>query len=374
VSGPTLGTRAPGAGEDQLRAALDGIGPLDDDAMAAAQAHLDNLTKPPGSLGRLETLVVELAGITGRADAPVARRAIVLAAGDHGVARNGVSAYPSEVTAQMVANFVAGGAAINALAKTVDARLLVVDVGVASAIPGPGSVPSAGNGGRLIEARVREGTGDMTVEPAMTRQEALEAIAVGRRIVAELHRDGIDLLGVGEMGIGNTTAASALAAVFTGASVEAVTGRGTGVDDEGRRRKVAAIGRALRIHAPDPADPIGVLADIGGLEIAALVGVIAEAVVVGIPVVLDGFITAAAALVVTAVAPAAAPRLIAGHRSAEPGHAIVLDHLGLRPILELDLRLGEGSGAALAMAVIDAAVAARDGMATFDAAGVAGPS
>jgi nicotinate-nucleotide--dimethylbenzimidazole phosphoribosyltransferase len=358
--------------EADLVATLAGVGPLDDAAMSAALRHLDRLTKPPGSLGRLEDLVITLAGITGRVDAPIDRRAIVLAAGDHGVARNGVSAYPTEVTAQMVANFVAGGAAVNTLARTVGAQLLVVDVGVAGPIPGLAT--NAAGAGRLIEARIRAGTGDMTVEPAMSRAEALEAIAVGRRIVAELLDEGVDLLAAGEMGIGNTTAASALAAVFTGAPVDAVTGRGTGLDDEGRRRKIDVIERALRLHEPDPTDPIGVLSAVGGLEIAALVGVIVEAVGRRIPLVLDGFITGAAALVAVALGPAAGPRLLAGHRSSEPGHAIVLDHLGLRPILELDLRLGEGSGAALAMAVITAAVAVRDGMATFDDAGVAGPS
>jgi nicotinate-nucleotide--dimethylbenzimidazole phosphoribosyltransferase len=271
----------------------------------------------------------------------------------------------------MVANFVAGGAAINTFAAAVGARLLVVDVGVAGPIP---VVPPGPRGGVLIEARVRPGTGDMTVEPAMTVAEALEAIAAGRRVVADLAADGLDLVGIGEMGIGNTTAASALAAVFTGAPVDAVTGRGTGVDDDGRSRKIRAIRRAIAIHAPDPADPIGVLAAIGGLEIAALVGVIAEAVSRRIPVVLDGFITGAAALVATAIAPGIGPRLIAGHRSSEPGHATVLGHLGLRPILELDLRLGEASGAALAMGVIVAAAAMRDGMATFESAGVAGPA
>jgi nicotinate-nucleotide--dimethylbenzimidazole phosphoribosyltransferase len=356
----------------QLRADLASVAPLDADAMAAAQRHLDRLTKPPGSLARLEALVVTLAGVTGRVDAPVDRRAIVVAAADHGVARRGVSAYPAEVTAQMVANFVAGGAAFNTLAAALGARHVVVAVGVAAPIPivdTPGS-----RGGVLIEARIRPGTGDMTVEPAMTAAEALEAIAAGRRVVADLAADGVDLLGIGEMGIGNTTAASALAAVFTGTPVDAVTGRGTGIDDDGRTRKVAAIRRAIAIHAPDPADPVGVLAAIGGLEIAALVGVIAEAVIRRIPVMLDGFITGAAALVATAIAPAIAPRLIAGHRSSEPGHAIVLDHLGLRPVLELDLRLGEASGAAVAMGVIVAAAAIRDGMATFDSAGVAGPA
>jgi nicotinate-nucleotide--dimethylbenzimidazole phosphoribosyltransferase len=216
----------------------------------------------------------------------------------------------------------------------------------------------------------------MTVEPAMTRDDALAAIEAGRSLVAEMRADaaGLDLLGVGEMGIGNTTAASALSAVFTGADVPAVTGRGTGVDDDGRRHKVAVIEAALARHRPDTLDPIGVLAAVGGLEIAALVGVIVEAGRAGIPVVLDGFISTAAALVACALQPALAPRLIAGHRSTEPGHAIVLQRLGLAPVVDLDLRLGEASGAALAMGIVVAAVAIRDGMATFDSAGVAGPA
>ncbi|MEA2621065.1 MAG: nicotinate-nucleotide--dimethylbenzimidazole phosphoribosyltransferase [Chloroflexota bacterium] len=366
--------RVDSTAEASLRSDLATIRSLDAEAMAAAAAHLDRLTKPPGSLGRLEALVIQLAGITGRADAPVGARAIVVAAADHGVAQRGVSAYPAEVTAQMVANFVAGGAAINVLAASVGAQVVVIDAGVAGPIPTP--APDPRRGGRLVSARVRPGTADMTERAAMERDEALMAIAVGRRVVAQLRADatGLDLLGIGEMGIGNTTAASALSAAFTGAPVDVVTGPGTGVDDAGRRRKVAAIEAALARHRPDITDPLGVVAAIGGLEIAVLVGVIAEAALAGIPIVLDGFITASAALVAVALEPRLGPRLIAGHRSTEPGHRIVLDHLGLTPILELDLRLGEASGAALAMAVIVAAVAIRDEMATFDSAGISGPT
>ena len=350
------------------------IPPLDADAMAAAAAHLDRLTKPPGSLGRLEVLAIQLAGITGRPDSSVDARAIVVAAADHGVARRGVSAYPPEVTAQMVANFVAGGAAINVLAAAVGARVVVVDAGVAGPIPPV--VADTRRGGRLVSARVRPGTADMTEGPAMDRDEALRAIATGRRVVREIRADatGLDLLGIGEMGIGNTTAASAIAAVLTGAPVDVVTGHGTGIDEAGRRRKVAVIETALAHDRPDPADPIGVLAAVGGLEIAVLVGAIVEAALAGIPVVLDGFISSSAALVAVALEPRIGPRLIAGHRSSEPGHRIILDHLGLAPILELDLRLGEASGAALAMAIVIAAAAIRDEMATFDSAGIAGPA
>jgi len=352
--------------------AIDAIGPLDEAAMAAAAAHLGRLTKPPGSLGRLEELVVAVAGITGRPDAPVDRRVIVVAAGDHGVARQGVSAYPSAVTSQMVANFVEGGAAINVLAAASGASVIVVDVGVANPVPRVRRHPR--RGGRLIRARVADGTADMTEGPAMERAAACRAIDVGIRLVEQLRSEGgLDLLGVGEMGIGNTTSASALVAALTGEPVARVTGRGTGIDDRTHARKVAAIKQSLAVNRPDPDDPIGVLAAVGGLEIAALVGLTLGAAAARIPVVLDGFITGAAALVAAAIAPGLPPRLIAAHRSTEPGHAIVLERLGLRPCLDLDLRLGEGSGAALAIGLIVAACRIRDEMATFESAAVSGP-
>jgi nicotinate-nucleotide--dimethylbenzimidazole phosphoribosyltransferase len=364
----TQDARDPSTDEKAVLTVLEGIGPLDSDAMAAAEALLDRLTKPPGSLGRLESLVVQLAGITGRSDAPVVRRAIVVAAGDHGVTRHGVSAYPSDVTAQMLANFVAGGAAINVLAAEVGATVVVVDVGVAGPIPAADR--DATRGGRLVEARIREGTADMTEGPAMSRAEALGSIRVGLDLVADLRNGGLDLVGLGEMGIGNTTAASAITAVLTGRPAGRVTGRGTGVDADGHRRKVAAIKRAIEVNRPNASDPIGVLATVGGLEIGVLVGVIVGAAAAGIPVVLDGFITGSAALIAAALQPAVVPRLIAGHRSPEPGHAVILDHLGLAPVLDLELRLGEGSGAALAMGLVSAAVAIRDRMATFESAAV----
>lgn len=365
---------APGGDMERLAralAAVEALGPLDAAAMATACARLDGLTKPPGSLGRLESIVVSLAGITGRPDATVARRAVIVAAADHGVARHGVSAYPAEVTAQMVANFLAGGAAISVLAARARASLTVIDVGVASEIPVV--TDTSGRGGHLVSARIRAGTADMTVGPAMTRAEALAAIAVGLRAAEAAAADGVDLLAIGEMGIGNTTAASALTAVLVGAPPDAVTGRGTGLDAAGLARKRAAIDAALAVNAPDRDDPLAVLAALGGLEIAALVGVILAAVAARVPVLLDGFIAGSAALVATSLAAGVAPRLLAAHRSAEPGHALILGHLGLEPFLELDLRLGEGSGAALAIDLVGAAVAIRDGMATFAAAGVSGP-
>ncbi|MEP6638466.1 MAG: nicotinate-nucleotide--dimethylbenzimidazole phosphoribosyltransferase [Chloroflexota bacterium] len=360
------------ANQRELDRVLDAIGPLDSAAMAATAAGLDRLTKPPGSLGRLETLTIELAGITGRPDAPVDHRTIVVAAADHGVVRQGISAYPSDVTAQMVANFVAGGAAINVLAVWAGINLLVVDAGVATEIPEAPGDPA--RGGRLVRARIRDGTADMSDGPAMTRDEALRAVITGIDLASRLWTDGLDLIGVGEMGIGNTTAASAITAVITGQPVADVTGRGTGIDDETHRRKIATIERAIAVNRPDPRDPVGVLAAVGGLEIAVLVGAIVGAAAVSVPVVLDGFITGSAALIAGALQPAIVPRLIAAHRSAEPGHAAILEWLGRPALLDLDLRLGEGTGAALAMGLITAAVRIRDEMATFESAAVSGPS
>ena len=351
---------------------LDGIGPLDATAMARAADRLDRLTKPPGSLGQLETVVIELAGITGRADPSVEQGVVVVAAGDHGVTRLGVSAYPSDVTAQMVANFVAGGAAINVLGAWAGLRVVVVDAGVASPIPTLGADPV--RGGRLVQARIRDGTADMTLGPAMTRAEALRAVATGIDLAGELSAGGVDLLGIGEMGIGNTTAASAICAVLTGRPVAEVTGRGTGIDDADAPAQDRGHRARTRGQQPDRRDPIGVLAAVGGLEIALLVGVIVGAAEARIPVVLDGFITGAAALVAVTLQPAVAPRLIAAHRSIEPGHAVILETLGRRPLLDLDLRLGEGTGAALAMGLIKAAVRVRDEMATFESAAISGPT
>jgi nicotinate-nucleotide--dimethylbenzimidazole phosphoribosyltransferase len=356
--------------------AIAALGPLDAAAMTAAAAHLDRLTKPSGSLGRLEELLIDLAGITGRADAPVARRWIVVAAGDHGVATEGVSAYPAEVTAQMVANFVAGGAAINVLTAAAGASLAVVDVGVATPIQGIlADGQDVRTGGRLLHARIADGTANMTLGPAMDRADMLRAVGVGLGIVNDLRSaGGVDVLGLGEMGIGNTTAASAIVAALTGEPVHRVTGTGTGIDDERRAHKVAVIERALEVNQPDPTDPLGVLAAVGGLEIATLVGLILGAVAARIPVILDGFITGAAALVAATLQPALASRLIASHRSTEPGHDLVLERMGLRPYLELDMRLGEGSGAALLIGLLDSACHLRDEMATFESAAVSGPT
>ena len=364
-------------GSSRLDAIVGRIDPLDRAAMAAAADRLDRLTKPPGSLGRLEELAIRLAGITGRPDAATRPRTIVVATADHGVAARGVSAYPPDVTRQMVANFLAGGAAISVLARRLEAGLVIVDAGVeglAPAIrpaPWPGQAAGAGVGVEFRSTGRGHGTADLSAGPAMTRVEALAAVEAGLDLAAELAGRGTALIGLGEMGIGNTTTAAALTAALCGAQPDAVTGPGTGLDEAARRRKVATVERALAVNRPDPADPIGVLAALGGLEIAVLVGVLLGGAAAHLPVVLDGFITGSASLVAAALAPGVAARLIASHRSAEPGHAVQLDRLGLRPLLDLELRLGEGTGAALAFGLLDAAVSVRDEMATFESAGVA---
>lgn len=326
------------------------------------QRLLDGKTKPRRSLGRLEDLACRFAAIRGeeRPAAPV--KGIVVMAADHGVAAAGVSAYPREVTAQMVLNFVRGGAAINALARQADARVVVADLGVARAAPRDAGVR---------DLRVRAGTDDFTRGPAMTRAEAVRAIEAGIGLAAELADDGVTLLAVGEMGIGNTTAASALAACLTSASVRDVVGPGTGVDSAGLERKRAAVERALDVNRPDAADPLGVLAALGGFEIAGLVGAILGAASRRVAVVVDGFISSAAALVATRIEPRVAGSLIAAHRSSEPGHERILAAMDARPLLDLELRLGEGTGAALAMSLVDAAVRILHEMATFADAGVA---
>ena len=328
------------------------------DAAAAARAAFDAKTKPRGSLGELEALAVRIAAIRGTASPGPLRAAVVVAAGDHGYAARGVSAYPQEVTAQMLANFAAGGAAINVLARTAGARLVVVDAGVLRPVEHPA----------IRSLRVGAGTADATEGPAMPREQALAGIAAGAELAAELAADGIGVVALGDMGIGNTTAASALCAALLPAEPEAVCGRGTGIDEEGLARKVEVVRRALA--ANDVMDPVSALAALGGHEIAFLVGVCLGAAAEGAVVLLDGFVTGAAALVAARLAPDAAGRLVASHRSPEPGHALVLADLGLRPLLDLGLRLGEGSGAALALPLVGAALAILADMATFEAAGV----
>ena len=333
----------------------------DPGAEVETRRRLDQLTKPPGSLGRLEELVVRLATITGICPPTLRDPVIFTLAADHGVVAQGVSAYPQIVTAQMVENFLRGGAAVNVLARHASARVVVADLGVAAPLP-----PHPG----LRDLRVGPGTADMTRGPAMTRAQAVQAIEAGIGLVEAERAVGADLVGTGEMGIGNTTAASALVAALTGATPESVTGPGTGVDAAGRRRKVEAIRRALELNAPDPADPLDTLAKVGGFEIAGLVGVILAGAAYRRPVVLDGFIAGVAALVAVRLEPVARGALLAAHRSAEPGHVRVLDALGLDPYLDLGMRLGEGTGAALCISLARAGLSILSDMATFKSAGV----
>jgi nicotinate-nucleotide--dimethylbenzimidazole phosphoribosyltransferase len=337
------------------------IVPVDRAAAAQVQRRLDDKTKPRRSLGQLEELAGRIAAIRRTAELEPPRKAVVVMGADHGVAEEGVSAYPQEVTRQMLLNFARGGAAINVLARHAEARVIVVDMGVREPVP---TTPE------IRVQRIGAGTANFTRGPAMTRAQAIEALETGIRIADELATAGLTVIATGDMGIGNTTAASALTAVFTAAAPEAVTGRGTGIDDEGLRRKLDAIRRGLAVNRPDPRDAVDVLSKVGGFEIAGLAGVILGSAARRIPVVLDGFITGAAALAGVRLAPHAAEYLIASHRSVEAGHRVILDALGVRPLLDLDLRLGEGSGAALALHLIDAAVRIVREMATFAAAGV----
>ena len=337
------------------------IKPLDAEAMHLAQARQDTLTKPQGSLGRLEELSIQVAGIQGKARPVIESKVIITMAADHGVTKEGVSLYPQEVTAQMVYNFLRGGAGINVLARHVGARVVVVDMGVASELlPHPG----------LVVKKIGYGTRNMARGPAMEREEALRALEAGIEVVEEELAKGMDILGIGDMGIGNTTTSSAIVAAITGAPVAKVTGRGTGVDDERLRHKIEVIERALEVNQPDPDDAVDVLTKVGGFEIGGLAGAILGAAAHQVPVALDGFIAGAAGLIAVRLAPQVREYLIAAHRSVEIGHSIMLEHMGLKPLLDLDLRLGEGTGAALGISLVEAAVKILNEMATFTEAGV----
>ncbi len=346
----------------RLEDVLGGIEPLSAAAVSAALERQGQLTKPRGSLGRLEDLGVRLCGMYAECPPPAAEpAAVVVFAADHGVHAQGVSPWPQEVTAQMVANFLAGGAAINVLARRAGAQVRVVDVGVA------GEVPAASG---LVAAKVRAGTADLSVEPAMSVAEARQALEVGIEQADALVDEGVRLLVAGDMGIANTTASAALVSVFTGRSPAEVTGRGTGIDDPTLAHKTEVVAGALALHSPTPAEPIAALAAVGGLEHAAITGFLLGAAARRTPVVIDGVIACAAALVAQAMAPEAVGYFVAGHRSTEPGATVALDQLGLEPLIELDLRLGEGSGAALAVPLVQSAAAVLREMATFDSAGV----
>ncbi|MGC4759903.1 nicotinate-nucleotide--dimethylbenzimidazole phosphoribosyltransferase [Micromonospora trifolii] len=364
-----------------LETTIAAIRPADDAAMAAARELHGRLTKPAGSLGALEELSVRLAGLAGACPPPLPEpAAVAIFAGDHGVHAQRVSPWPQEVTAQMIGNFLAGGAVVNAFARQAGASVTVVDVGVATPLPTEPAVldtavldPAVLDPAvpRLVVASVRRGTRDLTVTAALTRDEALTAVQTGIRIADELIDAGAGILLTGDMGIGNTTPAAVLIAAFTGADPLDTTGRGTGVDDPTYAHKVAVVRAALARHTPDPTDPLGVLAAVGGLEHAALAGLILGAAARRTPVLLDGVIAVSAALAAAAFAPDAVCAMVAGHRSSEPGATVALRHLGLDPLIDLGLRLGEGTGALLALPVVTGAVRVLHEVATFDSAGVA---
>jgi len=334
------------------------IPPLDDDARGTALDRQAELTKPPGSLGRLETMAAEIAAMQSTAEPTVDPAVVVTMAADHGVVGEGVSAYPQSITAAMVANFCDGGAAVSALCDAGEVENVIVDMGVA------GPVPEG-----VVDHRIADGTANIAAEPAMSRRQALTAIAAGRSVVAE-HASGANLIGLGEMGIGNTTPSAAVTALLTDNPVDAVTGRGTGIDESTRAKKVAVIEQAIGTTSPDPTDPVDVLRSVGGFEIAGLVGVTLEAASRRMPVVVDGFIAGAAALVAAEIEPRVTDYLLGSHESVEPGHEAQLDTLALEPCFEYGMRLGEGTGAAVAVGVYRAACAAHNGMSTFAEAGL----
>ena len=343
--------------EDRVRDLVAEVQPVDAAARNAARQRHEGLAKPAGSLGQLETLGAQLAAITRACPPPVPQHpAIVVAAADHGVHAQSVTPWPQHLTAAMVRLICDGGAAVNAIAAAVGAQVSVLDVGVGSDLP---------DHPRLRSARVRAGTADLASGPAMTREDAARAILAGAGLVEELAGGGADLFVTGDMGIGNTTAAACLLAAFTGTEAAAVTGPGAGADGSMTAHKTTVVAAALALHEPDPADPLGVLASLGGLEHAALAGVILSAAAEGLPVVLDGVTTNAAALAACALCPDAADYLVAGHRSTEPGATVALEFLGREPLLELGLRLGEGTGGALAVPLVVAAAGLLGSMAAL---------
>ena len=346
---------------NRLTATLNRIAPLDAELLQQTQTRLDNKTKPPGSLGRLEEFARKLVAITGQSQPDLTKKVIFTFAGDHGVVEEGVSAFPKEVTPQMVFNFLRGGAGVNVLASHAGAEVRVVDVGVDFDFENcPG----------LIHRKVSHGTANLAKGPAMTREQCLAAIAVGLDLADQCVTEGVGLVGTGEMGIGNTTPSSAIIAAISGLSTEQVTHRGTGINDQALQAKINAIKQGLTINRPDPADPLDVLTKVGGLEIAAITGLILGCAANRIPVVVDGFISTAGALIASELHPQVKEYLFAAHESVEIGHSFMLERIGVRPILHLDMRLGEGTGAALAMPLLEASVKILAEMATFEQAGV----
>ena len=335
---------------------------LNQEAMAAAKDRLANQARPPGSLGVMEEIGIRLAAIRGCMDVDLSNKRIVTCAGDHGVVAEGVSAFPAEVTPQMVFNFVDGGASVNVLGKHAGAKVKVADIGVNYDFDP--DLP-------IFHKKVRKGTGNFTRELAMTREEAVASIEAGIEIVNELQAEApVDLLGTGDMGIGNTTPSSAVIAAFSGIPVDKLTGRGTGLDDAGLENKIRVIQRGLDLHGPDPTDPIDVLSKVGGLEIGGLAGLVLGAAAQGIPVICDGLISTAGALIACELAPAAKNYLFASHKSVEIGHKYMHDRMGLEPLIDLRLRLGEGTGAAVCMEMLDVATRVLADIKTFEEVGV----
>ena len=354
---------------DKIREITKDIAGLDDRLMQKAQERLDSLTKPRGSLGRLEELAKLIVGITAKESPVLTNKVIFTLAADHGIADEKVSAFPQEVTAQMVYNFLNGGAGINVLARHVGARVVVVDMGVAETVHRPQSTDHS-----FKDKKINFGTKNMAKGPAMTKEEAIKSIETGIGLVEEEISCGLDIIGTGDMGIANTTSSSAIAACITKEPIENLTGRGTGLDDSGLKNKITVIKRILELNKPDSDDPIDVLSKIGGFEIGGLSGIILAAAAKRIPVVIDGFISGAAALLAYKIEPKVKNYMLAAHCSVERGHRVILEYLGLRPILDLDLRLGEGTGSALAISIIEAAIKILTQMATFKSAGVSGKS
>jgi nicotinate-nucleotide--dimethylbenzimidazole phosphoribosyltransferase len=346
---------------EKLQEIISKIRPLDQTAIDSAQARQNTLTKPPGSLGRLEDLSIQVAGITGEELPKIENKVVVVMAGDHGVVQEGVSAYPSEVTPQMVLNMLHGGAAINVLSNHYKVRVALVDMGVAA------ELESHDN---LVDKKIRMGTSNMAVGPAMSREEAIQAILNGASVVEGEISRGLDVLATGDMGIGNTTPSAAIAAVLTGKPISEIVGRGTGVDDEGLKRKITVIETAIQVNQPDPKDGLDVLSKVGGFEIGGLAGAILATATHRRPVVIDGFISTAAAMIAVSICPQVQDYLIAGHCSEEQGHRLMLQWLNKEPLVDLNLRLGEGTGAVLAMSLLEASCKILAEMATFGEAGV----
>lgn len=346
---------------DKIKQTIKNISGLDHKLMERAQGRLDNLTKPQGSLGRLEELAKLIVGITGKENPELKNKIIFTLASDHGVTEEAVSVYPKEVTAQMVYNFINGGAGINVLARHVNSRVIVVDIGVACDLDRREG---------LIIKKVGYGTKNMAKGPAMSQDEAVKALENGIEIFEDEFSRGIDIAGTGEMGIGNTTASSAITAVFTKEAVEDITGRGTGINEQGLKNKIKVIKQALKVNSPDARDPIDVLAKVGGFEIGGLAGIILAAAAKKVPVVIDGFISGAAALIAYHLEPKTKEYMLASHCSVEKGHRVILEHIGLKPLFDFNLRLGEGTGAALGINISEAALKILTQMATFQSAGV----